>query len=221
MEYQNVDEAARIEACKRVKQLAEAIKRIRKKYYLYFNKISDSDKQKYSHLVSELQAVASENGLQKLSVQLMADINIQYGTEIGQNDGNGGSINHFLEELYKKFIAGSKLQAEFTNLFKQTGESAYLKRAIQVQEHLKKIARALEQIDGNLHLGLEKARIMRDTFKGKEQDDDILSLCKKSYGETRGTNVFGDLLELLGLHPYSGEKGIKTFDKKPELLGRY
>lgn len=220
MEYQNVDEAARIEACKRVKQLAEAIKKIRKKYYLYFNKISDSDKQKYNHLISELQSVAAENGLEKLSIQLMADIDRQYGTEIEAEGDDKGSRKNDLEGLYQKFIAGSKLQAEFTNLFKETGESAYLRRAIQVQEHLKKIARALEQIDANLlHLGLEKARIMQEIFNGKVQGD-ILSLFKGSYKYTRGSKGFGVLQELLGLHPYQKANGIKTFGEKLEPLGR-
>lgn len=220
MEYQNVDEAARRKACERVKQLAEAIKRIRKKYYLYFNKISDSDKQRYDQLVSEMQSIADENGLEKLSMQLMTDINTQYGNDIPTGDENNGNTGNFLEKLYQKYIAGSKLQAEFTILFAKTGESAYLKRAIQIQNHLKKISEVLEQSGANLQLGIEKAGILSKTF-GEKAKESILSICNKGYKETKGSNEWRDLLELLGLSPYLKVEGINnTLHKKTEPLGR-
>ena len=44
MGYENVDEAARREACERVKQIVKAIKAIKIRYYLNFSKISEKDK---------------------------------------------------------------------------------------------------------------------------------------------------------------------------------
>ena len=79
MEYGNIDENAKYqEACKKVKQIADTIKKIRIKYYPNFSKISEADKQVYDELNNQIEKIAGENGLEALKVELISDITDKY-----------------------------------------------------------------------------------------------------------------------------------------------
>ena len=60
MEYENVDEVAKRQACERVKQIVKAIKNMKIKYYLDFSKISEKDKETYQKLEEALDQAAKE-----------------------------------------------------------------------------------------------------------------------------------------------------------------
>ena len=82
MEYENTTELAnREEACKRVKQIAKVIEKIKINNYLKIGGISEEDKQKLAQLESSMNIVANENGLQKLASQLSTKISERYDIE--------------------------------------------------------------------------------------------------------------------------------------------
>ena len=74
MEYQNTDDAIRIEACEKVKQIVKAIKAIKIKYYLIFSKISAKDRETYQKLEKSLEKISEEHNLNSLKVALMKEI---------------------------------------------------------------------------------------------------------------------------------------------------
>ena len=78
MEYENVDEVARRQACERVKQIVKAIKAIKIKYYLNFSKISAKDKETYQKLESSLDKLSNMHDLGNLKVALMQEVSAKY-----------------------------------------------------------------------------------------------------------------------------------------------
>ena len=78
MEYENVDEVARRQACERVKQIVKAIKTMKIKYYLDFSKISGKDKETYQKLEEALERVSSSHNLEGLKVALMSEVSARY-----------------------------------------------------------------------------------------------------------------------------------------------
>lgn len=162
MEYQNVDEAVRRQACERVKQLAELIKKIRKKYYLCFNKISDPDKAKYEELKAKMQVIAEENGLKKLSVELIHNIDIQYSGKRPANmvGDNNKPTNKMLDEVYQMYLAAVQLLTEIIIKFKHSTDAKkdtiYMKRAIAIQSYIKELLEFLEQYCSKIKLKRDK-----------------------------------------------------------------
>ena len=84
MEYQNIDEATRQEACERVKQIVKAIKAIKIKYYLNFAKISKEDQATYEMLETNLEKISTSHDLNDLKVALMQEVEAKY---------NGNNMN--------------------------------------------------------------------------------------------------------------------------------
>ena len=70
MEYQNVDEAARRDACERLKMIVKSIKALKIKYYLNFSRISSQDQETYLRLQKDLDRVAEENDLKNLKNEI-------------------------------------------------------------------------------------------------------------------------------------------------------
>ena len=80
MEYQNVDEVAKREACEKVKQIVKVIKSLRIKYYINFSKISEKDNEIYQKLERNLEKISTKYNLNDLKVALMEEeINRYYG----------------------------------------------------------------------------------------------------------------------------------------------
>lgn len=87
MEYQNIDEVARREACEKVKQIVKAIKAIKMKYYLNFSKISEEDKEIYQKLERNLERISNSHDLNNLKTALMADVSAKYDRkELGSKE---------------------------------------------------------------------------------------------------------------------------------------
>ena len=188
MEYQNVDEATRREACEKVKKIAETIKKIRKKYYLCFNKISDVDRERYDELRIQMQDIANKNGLNKLSAELMADLETQFDDDKTDDIQRNGSIgNNSEEEIYQKYLTAIDFQAELTVLYnnssdEKTGE-IYLKKAIQVQGYIKKLEEILEESNSKEKLTEEKRKGLRLKF-GEQEKIYFENLLKECYALT-------------------------------------
>lgn len=216
MEYQNIDEAARKQACERVKQIAESIKAIRKKYYLCFNKISNPDKQKYEQLIADMQSVASQNGLEKFNAQLISEINTQFGENLPNDiNENGIPSKDSEQDLYQKFIKACQLLGECIKLFKKTGKAVFLKKGIQIQNHLKKIQEVLGKNYGKVKLQAEKASILSRMFaeQTKEEFNELLGNCYKVAKSPLPKN---ELSQILGLVP-SLEQNIPQNQPKKQV----
>lgn len=172
MDYQNTDEAIRREACEQVKKIAEAIIKIRKKYYLCFSKISAIDQKRYDDLKNQMQSIANQNGLQKLNIQLMSDIDTQFGEEKPNfTDENGQPSDEQIEGLYQKFITAAKMQAELTVLFSKVVNSdpklaaAYMKKATMCQDFEKECKKILIEKISEFRLSCDKLAVLADKFR--------------------------------------------------------
>ena len=113
MEYENVDESAiNQEACQKVKQIAEAIRKIRIKYYPNFTKISAEDKEIFDKLNNQIDKIAEKHGLNKLKVELINDIEDRYNENMPENSeekqkNEGGSNS---ELAFKKYCAAKEVE---------------------------------------------------------------------------------------------------------------
>ena len=86
MEYENTDEAARREACEKVKQIVKAIKAIKIRYYPNFSKISEKDQETYQKLQDNLETISESHNLHNLKATLMSEVEARYD----RNDDNMG-----------------------------------------------------------------------------------------------------------------------------------
>ena len=138
MEHENVDEAIAFQtACKRVKQIANAIKTIRMKYYPNFAKISDEDKQTYEELHLQIDKIARENGLNMLKTELIADINDRFQDSQNEADANKQEkpAEKILKAYYGAIDAGNQALSE-----------GKLRRALNCQKQANSFMEQLEAI---------------------------------------------------------------------------
>lgn len=141
MEYENVDESAvYLEACRKVKQIAEAIKNIKIKYYPNFAKISVEDKEVYDELNSQIDKVAEEHGLNKLKVELMSDIEDRYDGNMPESSENGqqneGGSNS--EKLLKAYCGAKEIEQKFLKIGR-------IGKALECQQQADKIWELLSE----------------------------------------------------------------------------
>lgn len=205
MEYENLDEATRREACEKVKQIAKAIEKIRKKYYLCFNKISDTDKQRYDEYKIQMQNIANENGFNKLSAELINDIDRQYNEEIpNSTDENGNLDNNGMEKGYQQFLKAIQVLTEYMTLLRKTTDPkldiAYMKRIKKVQEFIKKLETNLEKSYSKYDLILAKRKGFSEMIT-KQSREDYENLMRKFYKIVdiekicESANVIGEQLD--------------------------
>ena len=185
MEYQNIDEATRREACEKVKKIAETIKKIRKKYYLCFNKISDVDKKRYDELKAQMQNIANQNGLNKFSAELIADLETQFEDDKTEEiQKNGGLSNNSEEDIYQKYLTAINFQAELTVLYRNSTDNElgklYLIKAIQVQIYINRLKEILEETNSKEKLTEEKRKGLRAKF-GEQEKIYFENLLKECY----------------------------------------
>ena len=102
MEHENIDENARyLKACENVKEIVNAIKAIKIKYYTNFAKISEEDKKTYDELETNLNIISEENDLNNLKVALMEEISDKYDQkELKEEPQNPKKIDKRLLACY-------------------------------------------------------------------------------------------------------------------------
>lgn len=106
MEYGNIDKTINYQdSCRKVKQIADAIKKLRIKYYPNFTRISESDKQIYDELNMQIEKTANENGLDGLKSALISEISEKYSGQIPSIDGQENTPQN-KKELYDKALVG-------------------------------------------------------------------------------------------------------------------
>ena len=91
MEHENINElTGREEACKKVKQIAEVIKKLKINNYLKIGGLSEEDRTALSMLEKNMDTIAEENGLQKLASELKATMSARYDV-VNRGSNNSGS----------------------------------------------------------------------------------------------------------------------------------
>lgn len=179
MEYENTTELTnREEACKKVKQIAKIIEKIKINNYLKIGGISEEDKQKLAQLESSMNNVANENGLQKLATQLSTTISERYDIE-NEQDKEGeqksikdrleayrGAIDAEVQALKTGKISKAKRCQKRANMLMQQLEQDDIKRAIEYKRGI------LAGLNISLDISAEKVQLWTDRFKNcwKEQD---------------------------------------------------
>lgn len=188
MEYENTTELTnREDACKKVKQIAKIIEKIKINNYLKIGGISEEDKQKLAQLESSMNTVANENGLQKLATQLSTTISERYDIENEQGkEGEQKSIKDRLE-AYRGAI-DAEVQALKTGKISKAKRCQ--KRAHMLMQQLEQddIKRAIEYKRGifaglnvSLAVSMEKVQLWTGRFRNccKEQDFDQRKIITK------------------------------------------
>ena len=170
MEYQNVDEAARREACERLKMIVKSIKALKIKYYLNFSRISSQDQETYLRLQKDLDRVAEENDLKNLKVELMADLSARYdgtGQQPGDSTEKGDEPNN--DQLLKACSGAIDAQKEAIS-------KGRIAQAIRCQEQLKRYKQGLDSDICN-----EVTRYKREKFAELGNSREVLEKKIKSW----------------------------------------
>ena len=163
MEFQDTDEAARLAACERVKQIVKAIKAIKIKYYLNFSKISEKDQETYQKLESSLEKISSEHNLESLKVALMSDVNARYNGDNPKDikQGNENEPDNLLKSCYGAVDAQ-----------KEALSKGRITQALRCQEQLKMYMQELDEIGYNEILNYKRekfAELMQSREHVEEQ----------------------------------------------------
>ena len=137
MEYENIDEVTRKEACERVKQIVKAIKAIKIKYYLNFSKISAKDKETYEKLEAHLEKISDSHNLNSLKIALMQEVQAKYdGKEVKDiKQGEEPEPNDILQACY------GAIDAE-----KEALSRGRITQAIRCQEIFKEYIKELDSV---------------------------------------------------------------------------
>lgn len=198
MEYENVDEAIAFQtACKKVKQIANTIKLIRMKYYPNFARISDEDKKTYDSLHAQIDRVAEENGLTKLKIELMADIEDRFNDDIQPKEGeepreSPESSEKILKAYYGAIDAG-----------KQALSEGRLKKALNCQKQANSYMSQLEalQQSGLVEMAIHYKREMfadLSVEQQKTQGTNWREFLKSTYREgdlQERNHITGEILQ--------------------------
>lgn len=162
MEYENVDEASRREACERVKQIVEAIKTIKIKYYPGCTNISKEDQEIYQKLQDNLEKISKDNNLQTLAKALMADVNAKYDRN---DDGNGSKDEKVHSDILQACYGA--IDAE-----KEALSRGRIRQALRCKEQFKKYKQELnpDEVQEVINYKREKfAELMQTIEQLKEQ----------------------------------------------------
>ena len=182
MEYENTTELAnREEACKRVKQIAKVIEKIKINNYLKIGGISEEDKQRLEQLESSMNIVANENGLQKLASQLSTKISERYDIESEQSETQQDEQNSIKDRL-EAYRGAIDAEVQALKIGKISKAKRCQKRANMLIQQLEKddIQRAVEYKRGvlaglnvSLDISTEKVQVWLNRFKGCWREEDF------------------------------------------------
>ena len=162
MGYENIDEAARRQACERVKQIVKAIKALKIRYYLNFSKISEKDQETYQKLQDNLDKISESHNLQNLKVALMAEVDAKYDRK---DDDNGIQNEIDPDDNLKACYGAIDAQKEALSRGKIT-------QALRCQEQLKKYKQKLNPDEYQVMLNYKRekfAELMQTREQVEEQ----------------------------------------------------
>ena len=171
----------REEACKRVKQIAKVIEKIKINNYLKIGGISEEDKQRLEQLESSMNIVANENGLQKLASQLSTKISERYDIESEQSETQQDEQNSIKDRL-EAYRGAIDAEVQALKIGKISKAKRCQKRANMLIQQLEKddIQRAVEYKRGvlaglnvSLDISTEKVQVWLNRFKGCWREEDF------------------------------------------------
>ena len=171
MEYENIDEnVAYKEACEKVKQIAEAIRYIRIKYYPNFARISQLDKENYDKLNKQMDQIAQEHGLFNLKSELIGEINNQYSEEIpsvnNDRDGETQDKTKKREQAHSRYCTAMQVSAQALKTFEESQDeqerNANMKKALECQKIAIQLEKILSELDCTEIVIEEKRKIFGD-----------------------------------------------------------
>ena len=137
MEYENVDEVARRQACEKVKQIVKAIKAIKIKYYLNFSKISEKDRETYEKLEESLEKISNLHNLNNLRVALISEVNAKYDDKNVNDMNSQNSVEP--DDILKKCYGAIDAQKDALSRGRIT-------QALRCQEQLKRYRQKLDPV---------------------------------------------------------------------------
>lgn len=182
MEYENTTELTnREEACKKVKQIAKIIEKIKINNYLKIGGISEEDRQKLAQLESSMNIVANENGLQKLASQLSTTISERYDIENENNEiqqaeqkqakdrleAYRGAIDAEVQALKTGKISKAKRCQKRANMLMQQLENDDIERAIEYKRG------GFAGLNVSLNISTEKVQLWLNRFKECWREEDF------------------------------------------------
>lgn len=200
MEYRNTSELTltnREEACKKVKQIANIIGKIKINNYLKAGEMSEEDKKKIAQLESNMNNVANENGLQKLATQLRTKISERYDIK---NEENPNQINDRLEAyrgatdaqvaaLMKGKISKAKKCQQIANTLFQQLEPNDKLRAIEYKRGtLANLNKPLEKTNEEIQQWIER---LKECWKEEDfnKRKDITQKITEQLQQTNSNNL--------------------------------
>lgn len=148
MEHENINElTTREEACKRVKQIASVIRKLKINNYLKLGGISQEDKNALSILESDMDTIARQNGLQKLATELKTTMAARYDvvdSEINGTETNtkGKPISNDNNLGYNKDLEAYRGAVDAETQALKTGK---ISKALRCQAQAKKYMNVLDQ----------------------------------------------------------------------------
>ena len=196
MEYENTTELANREvACKRVKQIAKVIEKIKINNYLKIGGISEEDKQRLEQLESSMNIVANENGLQKLASQLSTKISERYDIESEQSETQQDEQNSIKDRL-EAYRGAIDAEVQALKIGKISKAKRCQKRANMLIQQLEKddIQRAVEYKRGvlaGLNVSLDKGCWREEDFnKRKTITQEITNITQTKTEEKSTKELF-------------------------------
>ena len=146
MEHENIsDLTTREEACKRVKQIASVIRKLKINNYLKLGGISQEDKNALSILENDMDTIARRNGLQKLATELKITMAARYDViDSKQNETNTKSrtISNDNNLGYNEDLEAYRGAVDAETQALKTGK---ISKALRCQAQAKKYMNVLDQ----------------------------------------------------------------------------
>lgn len=146
MEHENIsDLTTREEACKRVKQIASVIRKLKINNYLKLGGISQEDKNALSILENDMDTIARQNGLQKLATELKITMAARYDViDSKQNETNTKSrtISNDNNLGYNEDLEAYRGAVDAETQALKTGK---ISKALRCQAQAKKYMNVLDQ----------------------------------------------------------------------------
>lgn len=179
MEYQNIDEAARREACEKVKQIVKAIKAIKIKYYLNFSKISEEDRQAYDILEANLEKISKRHNIENLKIALMEEVLNKYDRDNNiQNERQLFGNSNDPDKIKEACLGAIDVEKEAVKQFK-------LKQAIKCQKILNEYMEKIESESTRDIINEYRRKKFEELAQSRSEIDkknkEFLAKAKRSY----------------------------------------
>lgn len=221
MEHENIsDLTTREEACKRVKQIASVIRKLKINNYLKLGGISQEDKNALSILENDMDTIARQNGLQKLATELKITMAARYDViDSKQNETNTKSrtISNDNNLGYNEDLEAYRGAVDAETQALKTGK---ISKALRCQAQAKKYMNVLDQ--DNQKRAIEyKRELFLELNLSLTKSEDNIEKWKNRYQNCLRPEDFSNRVKIAkvieqmmkGCEKIDGEKHSGSFDR--------